>query len=106
MNGYTYTTISMHPGNPAHVGVNIYPDQHASVRHYPVGDDARVFMSIDFDHTSVSIGTASDTTVTDTHVKFARDLFEAAARFLADCERLRDQHTRHATDKATPGKAA
>ncbi|MGW4637059.1 hypothetical protein ACWEN6_00955 [Sphaerisporangium sp. NPDC004334] len=54
----------------------------------------------------MNIGTTSDTTVTDTHVKFARDLFDAAARFLADCERLRDQHARQATDQTTPDKAA
>ncbi|MEU9890920.1 hypothetical protein [Sphaerisporangium sp. NPDC051011] len=106
MNGYTYTTISMHPGKPPRVGVNIYPDDHATVNYYPADDTARAFLAVEYGDTWVNIGTTSDTTVTDTHVKFARDLLEAAARFLADCERLRDQHTRQTTDKATPDKAA
>ncbi|MEU9890676.1 hypothetical protein [Sphaerisporangium sp. NPDC051011] len=41
-----------------------------------------------------------------THVRFARELFESAARFLADCERLRDEYAEQVPDQATPGKAA
>ncbi|MET8160396.1 hypothetical protein ABZT47_28895 [Sphaerisporangium sp. NPDC005289] len=102
MSGYSYTTISIHPGESPRVGVSIHPDEHARVDYYAAGDSARAFLSVEYGGAWVNIGTTSDTTVTDTHVTFARTLFDAAARFLADCERLRDQHTQ----QATPGKAA
>ncbi|MEV6979916.1 hypothetical protein AB0M95_01430 [Sphaerisporangium sp. NPDC051017] len=106
MSGYTYTTISMHPGKPPRVGVNIYPDDQGTVSYYPADGSARAFLAVDYAGAWVHIGTTSETTVTDTHVKFARDLLEAAARFLADCERLRDQHARQTTDQTTPDRAA
>ncbi len=37
---------------------------------------------------NVHICIPDQTQVTDTHVRFARKLFHAAAAFLADCERL------------------
>ncbi|RCG29089.1 hypothetical protein DQ384_22390 [Sphaerisporangium album] len=106
MSGYSYTTISMRPGQSPRVGVSIHPDEHVSVHYYPAEDDPHAFIGIDYGDAQVNIGTTKDTTVTDTHVKFARNLFEAAARFLADCERLRDQHTRQTTEQTTPEKAA
>ncbi|GII89484.1 hypothetical protein Ssi03_74740 [Sphaerisporangium siamense] len=118
MSGYSYTTISMHPGQSPRVGVSIYPDQHASVHYYPAGNDPHAFIGIDHCDAHVTIGTTQDTVITDAHVTFARSLFEAAARFLADCERLRDQHADKTdttdqgdpvdlvTDQTAPGKAA
>ncbi|MGW4637060.1 hypothetical protein ACWEN6_00960 [Sphaerisporangium sp. NPDC004334] len=40
MSGYSYTTISMHPGQSPRVGVSIHPDEHARVTYYPAGDSA------------------------------------------------------------------
>ncbi|GII63486.1 hypothetical protein Skr01_35710 [Sphaerisporangium krabiense] len=112
MSGYSYTTISMHPGETARVGVSIYPDERASVRYYPAGDDPHAFIGIDYGDAQINIGTTQATKVTDAHVTFARALFDAAARFLTDCERWRDQHARQVIDEtahddtAAPGKAA
>ncbi|MDH2429284.1 hypothetical protein [Sphaerisporangium sp. TRM90804] len=110
--GYSYTTISMRPGRSPVVDVSVYPDEHARVQYYPATDGPLAFLSVDHGDAKVNIGTTKHTTVTDAHVRFARDLFEAAARFLADCERLRDEHvgdsgdTGTGTGQATPGKAA
>ncbi|MDH2429774.1 hypothetical protein [Sphaerisporangium sp. TRM90804] len=112
--GYSYTSISMRPGQSPVIAMSFYPDEYARAQYYPATDDAHAFVSVDHGDARVSIGTTSKTKVTDAHVRFARDLFDAAARFLADCERLRDEHagdsgdtgTGTGTGKATPGKAA
>ena len=109
MKGYSYTTIAMVPGETPRVGVSIYPDENVSVAYYPAPTTSAPFIAIDFADSRVHLGVTSDTTVTDVHVQFARDLFNAAAAFLANCERLRDQNTANgadSSDKATPGKAA
>jgi hypothetical protein len=115
MSGYSYTTISMEPGRDPRIGVFLYPDQHARVTYFPATDTPAARLLIDHDKAHLSIGTISSAPVTDAQVRFARDLFDAAARFLADCERLRDDHAtqvdqhdqvhRHDTS-AMPGAAA
>ncbi|MFG1879368.1 hypothetical protein ACGFIV_31470 [Sphaerisporangium sp. NPDC049003] len=112
MSGYTYTTIALEPGTAPRVSVSVYPDERARVSYFPPVIDTRAFLSVQHGDTGVFIGLTSDTVVSDTHVRFARELFESAARFLADCERLRDEHADHVEqvdqvpDQATPGKAA
>ena len=104
--GYSYTTIRMTPHESPRVGMHIYPDEHARVSYFPVRDTPAAFLSIDFADAHVNIGLASETTVTDVHVKFARDLVAAAAGFLADCERLRDEQADRSDQQATPSHAA
>ncbi|GGL11605.1 hypothetical protein Sme01_41910 [Sphaerisporangium melleum] len=48
MSGYSYTTVSMHPGQSPRVGVSIHPDEHARVAYYPAGDSVRAFLSVDY----------------------------------------------------------
>lgn len=90
--GYSYTTITMKPGEAPRVHVSVYPDRHASVRYFTAQEDSRPIMALDHDGAHVTIGITRDMTVTDAHVDFARELASAAARFLAACEHLRDEH--------------
>ena len=99
MTGYGYATITMKPDASPRVSLFITPGEHARVHYHAAQQDAHAFMSVEYAAAQMSIGLTSDTTVTDTHVRFARDLLSAAAGFLADCERLRDQH-------ADPGQVA
>ncbi|GAA1272965.1 hypothetical protein GCM10009677_27660 [Sphaerisporangium rubeum] len=90
--GCSFTTITMRPGCAPRIGVHLYPDRYAEVNYFPATDSTAAFVSISHGGTSLSIGTASDATVTDAHVDFARKLACAAAQFLDNCERLRDEH--------------
>jgi hypothetical protein len=104
--GYSYTTISMKPDQIPSVGLYVYPDEHARVSFIPGRDTSGSFIAIDFANSRFHVGLTSETRVTDVHVTFARGLFDAAARFLADCERLRDEHATESSEQATPGKVA
>ncbi|WP_214415593.1 hypothetical protein [Sphaerisporangium fuscum] len=107
MSGYSYTTITMVPGESPRVGMHLYPDETATVRYFPPRDTPAAFIGIDFADSQVNIGLTRDTSVTDAQVKFARELFNAAAAFLADCERLRDEHAAgDSSEQVEPGKAA
>ncbi|MFG1877057.1 hypothetical protein ACGFIV_19625 [Sphaerisporangium sp. NPDC049003] len=110
MKGYSYTTITMEPDEAPRVGMHVYPDEHARVSYFPARDTPASFVSVDFADSHLSIGLTAETTVTDMHVKFARGLLEAAAGFLADCERLRDEHAtrieHNTTEQASPAKVA
>jgi hypothetical protein len=106
MKGYSYTTITMKPDASPRVSVYITPDERAQVQYFPVKKDPHPFVLVEYAGAQVSIGLNSDTQVTDTHVRFARGLFAAAAGFLADCERLRDQHAKQTSNQTAPDKAA
>ncbi|MEU7862097.1 hypothetical protein [Nonomuraea sp. NPDC049141] len=89
MNGYSYTTIHIHANEQPHIGVSIYPDALADVEYYPAkGSDAQAFIRIGYGAAQVSIGTSSNTQITDEHLRFAYQLLTAASGYLADCERL------------------
>ncbi|MEV7968305.1 hypothetical protein AB0O34_20320 [Sphaerisporangium sp. NPDC088356] len=102
MSGYGYTTITMKPDTSPRVSLYITPDEHARVFYHPSKEDPHAFVSVEYAGTQMSIGLTANTRVTDVHVRFARELLTAAAAFLADCERLRDEHAK----QATPDKAA
>jgi len=100
--GYTYTTISMQPGRSPYLNVTIYPDAHARVRYCPAENGkSSCHLSIQHGDAMVAVGLTSDATVTRAQVDFARELFNAAAAFLADCERLAALH--HMSDQ-NPGQ--
>ncbi|MEV5413610.1 hypothetical protein AB0K60_32875 [Thermopolyspora sp. NPDC052614] len=89
MSGYSYTTISIDPGQQPKIGVSIHPDEHAEVTYYSARNDgSRDFIRLAHAGANVHICIPDQTQVTGTHVAFARELFHAAAAFLADCERL------------------
>ncbi|MGA4994300.1 hypothetical protein [Nonomuraea bangladeshensis] len=85
---YSYTVIRVRPDEEPRIGVSIYPDSSAQVTYYPAGKGSHAFIDIAFAATHVSIGTTRDTEVTAERVAFARELSDAAAAYLADCERL------------------
>ncbi|MEU8268829.1 hypothetical protein AB0B89_16855 [Sphaerisporangium sp. NPDC049002] len=105
MSGYSYTTISMEPGEFPTVGMHIYPDQRAEVRYFPATPTARPFLLVAHGQAQVTIGLTTQMAVTDAHVQFARALLSGVAAFVADCERLRDENAIDIGDSTT-GQAA
>ncbi|MFI7440796.1 hypothetical protein [Nonomuraea indica] len=87
MTGYSYTTISIDTGEEPRITVALHPDASARVAYYPT-NSSRPFIDIEHAGARVIIGTGPDAKVTEQHVTFARHLLDAAAAFLADCERL------------------
>jgi hypothetical protein len=88
MSGYSYTTISIDPGQQPQIGVSIYPDEHAEVTYYPAREKgSRAFIGITQADVNVRISLPDHTRVTGTQLAFARALFHAAAALLAHCER-------------------
>ncbi|MEU8104594.1 hypothetical protein AB0C18_12835 [Nonomuraea muscovyensis] len=89
MIGYSYTTILVRPDEEPRIAVAIHPDERTRVEYYPAKEDSHAFPRVEYGPVAVTIGTRSQSQVTDEHVWVARQLFDAAAGFLADCERLR-----------------
>jgi hypothetical protein len=87
MTGYSYTTISIDPGEEPRITVALHPDELARIAYYPT-NSGRPFIDIEHAGARVIIGTGPNAKVTDHHVKFARHLLDAAAAFLSDCERM------------------
>jgi hypothetical protein len=86
---YTYVTVIVEPGASPRVNLSYYTgdlDISASVI-----KDIRPYLSLHSPEGAVTISTSGAGPVTDRDVKVARQLVEAATRYLADCERLRDQ---------------
>lgn len=50
--------------------------------------DDRPFLSLESEEAQISVSTCGGGLVTDKDVAVAREIFNAAARYLADCERL------------------
>ncbi|GAA3700087.1 hypothetical protein GCM10022224_077520 [Nonomuraea antimicrobica] len=99
---YTYLTLSMEPGTAPRLNVSF----HTADLHIRAGmlDNPRPYLEIASREANVSISTTGAGPVTDDDLSIAREIFNAAARYLADCERL---HTnRPATGKAATDTAA
>ncbi|MEW9549712.1 hypothetical protein [Nonomuraea sp. NPDC050783] len=87
-NSYSYTVLSIRPGEEPRIDVSVYPDSSAQVTYHSIGDGFHASINIAFAATRLSIATTRDAEATAERVAFARQLSEAAAAFLADCERL------------------
>jgi hypothetical protein len=85
--GYTYTTISAHAGEPVRVGVSFYLDQQAWIAVCGAGED-RPHLALKHADVSVSIGPADPGQVTGQDARIARWLAQEAARYAAEIERL------------------
>ena len=97
--GYTYTTISADPGEPARVGVSFYLDGRAWITVAGLDTD-RPHLGVSLGEVSVRIGPASDAVTAD-DARIARCLADQAAIYAAEVERL------HAANNASgPGTAA
>ncbi|MCA2229639.1 hypothetical protein [Nonomuraea aurantiaca] len=99
---YTYVTLSMPSADRPHVAVSFYT--HEVRTRAGVIDERRPYLAVSTSEANVSISTTGGGSVTVADLALARDIYAAAAQYLADCERL---HTRQsATGKATDQTAA
>ena len=89
--GYTYTVISAHPGEPTRIEVSFYLDDRAWIS-VPGAGSSRPHLHVVQEHVSVSIGPSTET-VTAQDVALARQLAAKAARYAAEVERLAAEHT-------------
>ncbi|GAA1765185.1 hypothetical protein [Nonomuraea bangladeshensis] len=94
---YTYVTVSMRPGQPSRFNVSCSTELRV---HAWLGDTGKPCLDLNTSNASVTVSTSGP--VTDHDVTVAREIFNAAARYLADCERLHSGQT----DKATGSEAA
>ena len=86
--GYTYTTLSSHPGEPVRVGVSFYLDERAYIEFYGAEPGGRPFLSVSHGDVSVHIGPRTDAEVTAEDARIARTLADLAASYAAEIERL------------------
>ncbi len=84
--GYTYTTISVHPGKPATVGMSLYLDGGAWIEVCGASKDKP--------HLNISVGEASVNIcpqpqgITAADARIARRVADKAAAYAAEVERL------------------
>ncbi|MGW7481538.1 hypothetical protein ACWGH8_23400 [Nonomuraea muscovyensis] len=97
---YTYVTLSVQPDSAPRLAVSFHT---ADLRvRAGVLDKPRPYLEISSAEADVAISTTGAGPVTNADLHIARQLFDAAARYLADCERL---HTEQSA-KGTPDTAA
>ncbi|MFI7643161.1 hypothetical protein [Nonomuraea sp. NPDC049400] len=101
LNPYTYLTLSMQPGSSPRLHISF----HTADLHVRAGmlDKPRPYLEISSREANVSISTTGAGPVTDADLSTARLIFDAAARYLADCERL---HTNQSATKTATDTAA
>ncbi|GAA1018656.1 hypothetical protein Aple_065870 [Acrocarpospora pleiomorpha] len=96
----TSVTVSMRPDEQPHVAVH-FTSPDLEVRALLVNDQRPLlwFASREAD---IYLSTSADVAVTDRDLSLARELFTAASRYLADCERIHtnqvDQADTHTTE--------
>jgi hypothetical protein len=98
--GYTYTTLSSRPGEPAHIGVFFHLDERAWVAVCGAGS-GRPHLSIAHREVSVAIAPCSPDAVTAAYARVARSLAGKAAAYAAALERQCA-----ASGAGTPGTSA
>ncbi|MGW2155613.1 hypothetical protein [Nonomuraea sp. NPDC001699] len=83
---YTYVTLSVEPNATPRLSVAF----HTADLHVRTGvlRKSRPYLEISSTEANVSISTTGAGHVTDEDLRVAREIFNAAARYLADCERL------------------
>ncbi|MGW0202090.1 hypothetical protein [Nonomuraea sp. NPDC003201] len=100
---YTYVTLSMRPDDAPHLGVSFYTPR-LRVSSGLLLSNPRPFLEFTSHEAHVHISTTGAGRVTDADLATAREIFNAAARYLADCERLHTDQS--ATDKTATDTAA
>jgi hypothetical protein len=85
--GYSYTTLSAHPGEPVQVGVALHLDERAWIVTCGAGK-ARPHLAVRLGDVAVSICPASPGNVTEDDARIARRLADEAAKYAAEIERL------------------
>ncbi|MEV5560994.1 hypothetical protein AB0L44_45790 [Nonomuraea wenchangensis] len=98
---YTYITLSLRPDSDPHLRLSF----HTSTLQASAGiliDTARPYLEFSSTEANVHISTTGAGLVTDADLATAREIFHAAARYLADCECLHaEQADKDVTDPAT-----
>ena len=84
--GYAYTSVSVHPGKPATVGMSLYLDGRTWIEMYGAGEGKP--------HLNIAVGEASVNIcprpqgITAQDARIARRLADKAAAYAAEVERL------------------
>ncbi|MEV0228119.1 hypothetical protein [Nonomuraea sp. NPDC050786] len=100
---YTYVTMSMRPDSDPHLGVSFYtPGLRISAG--TLASNPRPYLEFTSHEAHVHISTTGAGAVTDADLSTAREIFNAAARYLSECERLHAEQP--ASDQATNHAAA
>ncbi|MBT2233393.1 hypothetical protein [Nonomuraea sp. NEAU-A123] len=96
---YTYVTLSMRPDSAPHLSISFHtPGLRVSAG---ILSNPRPYLEFRSHEADVHISTTGAGAVTAADLATAREIFDAAARYLADCERLHtDQSAKTATDTA------
>jgi hypothetical protein len=85
--GYAYTTLTAHPGEPTQVGVALYLGQSAWIVACGTGK-AKPHLAVRLGDVAVSISPACPGQVTAQDAQIARRLADQAATYAAEIERL------------------
>ncbi|MGW5261606.1 hypothetical protein ACWEQG_11555 [Microbispora sp. NPDC004025] len=94
---YTHLSMSIDPGERPRIGISFYASiTRARARALESG---RPYLVLESDEADVTVSTTGAGPVTTEDLEIAREIFNAAARYLADCERLHAEHAQ-ATDTA------
>ncbi|MEV4074790.1 hypothetical protein [Nonomuraea fuscirosea] len=99
---YTYVTLSLRPESTPHVGVSFHTPN-LKVRAGLLLSSPRPYLELCSHEAAVHISTTRAGPVTDADLTVAREIFNAAARYLAECEQLHAEQsatTKDATDPA------
>jgi len=97
---YTYVTLSMRPESTPQVGVSFHTPG-LKVCAGLLLNKPRPYLEFSSHEANVHISTTGAGPVTDADLAIAREIFAAAARYLADCEQLHaEQADKDATDPA------
>ncbi|RGA02991.1 hypothetical protein DI270_021305 [Microbispora triticiradicis] len=94
---YTHLSMSIDPGERPRIGISFYASiSRARAR---VLESGRPYLVLESDEADVTVSTTGAGPVTAEDLDIAREIFNAAARYLADCERMHAEHAQ-ATDSA------
>ncbi|MDQ2874137.1 MAG: hypothetical protein M3Y33_04715 [Actinomycetota bacterium] len=97
--GYSYTTLSAHPGQPVQIRVAFYLDGRAWIV-LPGAGTGEPHLHLSHGDVAVSIGPCAPGRVTAEDARIARELAGKAAEYAAEIERL------HAASSADEGSDA
>ncbi|HUR01088.1 MAG TPA: hypothetical protein VM347_00970 [Nonomuraea sp.] len=99
---YTYVTLSVTQAQSARLNVSFHTSEvQVAAR---VIDERRPYLAFSTSEADVSVSTTGGGPVIDADLALAREIYSAAAHYLADCERLHAEQS--ATGKATDQTAA
>ncbi|MET9339353.1 hypothetical protein [Nonomuraea sp. NPDC003804] len=97
---YTYVTMSMQPDRAPRLSVSF----HTADLRVRAGllSKPRPYLELSTAEADVSISTTGAGPVSDADLATAREIFNAAATYLADCERLHTEQTAQAKGATDP----